>query len=160
MLTTIKLTQETKKILKTRTGYRCMQQVSAEDGYYKPLEVFNNEIIELGNSDILETIKSLYNEDRHTPDDVDAFCKFMLKTDDYSVIWLASDPLDALECYSDYHKHFKSLKNAVDEDGEPIPVNKYILPRKHVLLSDLGFDGALFAYSNEIGNDLQVTQIN
>lgn len=36
MLTTIKLSQETKKILKTRTGYRCMQQVSVEDGYYKP----------------------------------------------------------------------------------------------------------------------------
>lgn len=154
------LSKEAEQVLETGIGYRCLDQATSDFGEYKPMDVFDDEINNLGNEDIPDTIENLYHNKLIKPKDIDIFCKFILKSDYYNVIWLTSDPLDAVEYYSDGYKRFDNLSSAIHNDGTSIPVNKYILPKKRLLLSDLGNEGQLFAYAENSDNKMYVESIN
>lgn len=152
-----KLSKPAQKLVKTNTGYRCLDQVN--DEYHKPVDVFDFEINELGNSDISDTIKDLYGIDTNNETkQIDQFVKRILNTDFYHIRWLASDPLDAVEYYSDFHQRFNTLDDAKHDDGSPIPVRKYVLPADYIILSDIGSDGQLIAWPD--GEYLLTKKIN
>lgn len=152
-----KLSEPAQKLVKTNTGYRCLDQV--DDEYHKPVDVFDFEINELGNSDISDTIKNLYGIDTNNETkQIDQFVKRILNTDFYHIRWLASDPLDAVEYYSDFHQRFNTLDDAKHDDGSPIPVRKYVLPADYIILSDIGSDGQLIAWPD--GEYLLTKKIN
>lgn len=143
-----KLTPEAKKIIQTGIGYRCTEQ---ESEYHKPIDVLDYEINELYNDDIPDTIQNLYNYKTTNIHDLSNFINNQLNTEQFELIWLASDPLDCIEFYSDHHKRYRSLAQAVHKDGTPIPVTEYLLPVDETLLiSDCGIDGQLFAYPADL----------
>lgn len=143
----MKLTASAKKIIETGIGYRCEEQST---GYHEPLDILDYEINELGNNDILDTMDDLYNLDTDDIAEIDHFIKSAVK-DDYDLIWLAADPLDTIEFYSDGHQQIASVKDAKHSDGTPIEITRYLLPTQNILLiSDCGVDGQLFAYPSEL----------
>lgn len=142
------LTPAAQKILLTGLGYRCLEQVG---DYHEPTEVLNYEINELANDDIPDTIKQLYHYDYQTVEQLVDFINDQLGTQQFELIWLASDPLDCIEFYSDYHQRYQTLAAAKHDDGTPIPVAEYLLPVDETLLiSDCGIDGQLFAYPADL----------
>ena len=142
------LTPAAKKILTTGLGYRCLEQVS---DYHEPAEVLDYEINELANDDIPDTVKQLYHYDYQTVEQLVDFINDQLDTQQFELIWLASDPLDCIEFYSDHHQRYQTLAAAKHDDGTPIPVTGYLLPIDETLLiSDCGIDGQLFAYPADL----------
>lgn len=142
------LTPAAQKILLTGLGYRCLEQTS---GYHEPADVLNYEINELDNDDIPATVKALYNYDYHNVKQLMQFINDQLETDQFELIWLAADPLDSIEFYSDQHQRYSSLRQAKHLDGTAIPVAEYLLPIDETLLiSDCGVDGQLFAYPADL----------
>lgn len=142
------LTTEAQKILLTGLGYRCLEQAS---GYHEPADVLNYEINELANDDIPTTVKALYNYDYHNVAQLIQFINDQLATNQFELIWLAADPLDSIEFYSDHHQRYQTLAAAKHDDGTPIPVSEFLLPVDQVLLiSDCGVDGQLFAYPGDL----------
>lgn len=151
------LTESAQKMVKTNTGYRCLDQIDGEN--HTPVEVFDFEINDLENDDIPDTIEDLYGvKTKGDPEEIDKFVKKALDTDFYHICWLASDPLDAVEYYSDFHKRFNTLEDAVHDDGTPISVRKYTLPEHYIILSDVDTDGQLIAWSD--GEYLVSKEIN
>lgn len=142
------LTSAAKKILTTGLGYRCLEQVS---DYHEPAEVLDYEINELANDDIPDTVKKLYHYDYQTAEQLVDFINDQLGTKQFELLWLAADPLDCIEFYSDYHQRYQTLTEAKHADGTPIPVSEFLLPVNQVLLiSDCGVDGQLFAYPADL----------
>ena len=142
------LTPAAQKILLTGLGYRCLEQAS---GYHEPADVLNYEINELANDDIPDTVKQLYHYDYQTVEQLVDFINDQLDTQQFELIWLASDPLDCIEFYSDHHQRYQTLAAAKHDDGTPIPVAEYLLPIDETLLiSDCGVDGQLFAYPADL----------
>ena len=145
-LDSTKLTKHAKKIIDKKFGYRCEEQST---GWHAPYDILDFEINELGNDDIITTMKRLYDYDFTNVDDLDAKLKEYFQSG-YQLLWLADDPLTTVEEYSDGHQRVKSLKEAKHEDGSPIVVRAYYLPTDFLVLSDIDADGQLFAFSDEV----------
>ena len=144
------LSAEARKVITTHTGFRCEECTDYD--YHEPLEVLNYEVNELGNNDIPDTIDYLYNQHLDSVNEIDAFIKRQFRTDNYELIWVASDPVDAIEFYGEDHKRYSNLASAIDGDGL-IPVTKYSWQNNVLLISDCGIDGQLLAYVNGLQSE-------
>lgn len=151
-----KLSEANNKLVTTGCGFRTDE--CSDNNYHTPIEILDFEINELYNDDIPDTLKKLYSFNAKNITEIDKFIKNQLKSD-YELIWLASDPLDAIEFYSSNHKRYPDLESAIHKStGEPIPVTKYFLSRDYLIVSDVGVDGLLIAYPAEI--ELRSREIN
>ena len=136
------LSEFAQKMLATHMGYRTENQSDHEE--HIGAEVIKFEINELGNQDIIDTCNLLYNLHVKTAQDLIQVLNNKLGKD-FNILWLASDPFDCLEFYSDNHKHYHNLADAKDEDGQAIDLTEYTVPDNAILISDIGPDGQLFA---------------
>lgn len=144
------LSVEAKILITSRKGYRCLECV--DDNGRTPVEIMDYEINELYNNDIPDTLTTLYGHQSINVKEVDYWIKKELHTHNYSLLWLTSDPLDAIEYYSGSHKRFANLKEAINKDRQPIPVNAYKWTKNNrvLLISDCASDGQLIAYTGTL----------
>lgn len=151
-----KLSEANTKLIATGCGFRTDE--CSDDTYHTPTEILDFEINELYNDDIPDTLKKLYNFNVKNITEIDNFIKKQLRSN-YELIWLVSDPLDAIELYSSNHKRYSNLESAIHKSTkEPIPVTKYLLPQKYLIISDIGIDGILIAYP--VDTKLRSREIN
>lgn len=161
MLTTVNqlksndLTQFAQKMLATHMGYRTENQSDHEE--HTGAEVIDFEINELGNQDIIDTCNLLYSLNAKTAEDVIKALNDKLGKN-FNVLWLASDPFDCLEFYTDGHKHYHHLSDAKDEDGNQIDLTEYTVPQDAILISDIGSDGQLMAVPENFEWEQRVIQ--
>lgn len=136
---------ELKHILLHRSGYRTDDESELTDtigNYPKNTDILNQEIIDLENNDILDTLYDLHNYDAlidnkepstATIKNIDGFIKKQLNTDKYHLVWLCDTA------------HNASRYSNTDGDTESV----YCVNLKHhnlIPISDLGPEGALIAY--------------
>lgn len=141
------LSPEAQKLIKNKIGYRCLEQVSGE--YHSVKEILDYEINVLYNDSIPETMKKLYNYSMKNIDDLDSFIKKQPNVPyNYQLLWVTSNPLDAIYFYGNGHHQFKELSKAKHSDGTPIPVNSYLLSMPFMIIDDNGVDGQLIACSD------------
>lgn len=144
ILNQTQMSVELKHILSRRGGYRTDDQSELADtigNYPTNTEILSQEIIDLENTDILDTLADLYNfkilnNEEASENDlklIDQFIKQKLKAENYHLIWLCDTAHNASR-YSD-----------IDGDTESV----YCVNLKHhnlMPVSDLGPEGALIAY--------------
>lgn len=125
---------ELRNFMKNKIGYRsddyseCAWDVIGP----KPIEILTQEISDIGNKDIQDTIKLLYGVTTSKPDEVDQFVQKQLGSKNYKLIWL-TDTKENDQQYADDPDSIYS----VDLHG------KELLP-----ISDLAAEGFLIAYKN------------
>lgn len=136
---------ELKHILLHRCGYRTDDQSELADtigNYPTNIEILNQEIIDLENTDILDTLADLYNfkilnNEEASENDlklIDQFIKQKLNTKHYHLIWLCDTARNASR-YS-------------NTDGDTESVYCVNLKQRSLMpISDLGPEGALIAYN-------------
>lgn len=144
------LSEEAKTLITNCGGYRCLECV--DETSYTPTAIMDYEINELYNNDIPDTLTVLYGHQSINVKEIDLWIKKELHTNSYNLIWLTSDPLDAIEYYSNAHKRFANLKGAINKNGQPIPVNEYKWTKNNrvLLISDCASDGQLIAYTGTL----------
>lgn len=149
-----KLTNQARQLLSQGYGFRTDEE-SVDDGY-KPDEIINYEINELGNTDIPDTLNQLYNTD-FKPDKndiynitpIDNFIRKQLglkSHDYYQLIWLASSWHACYELYAPGHITPKTPHDIPECLDAPPSIDKYFIKKSAMLVSDLGYDGQLFAF--------------
>lgn len=136
---------ELKHILLHRSGYRTDDESELAEtigNYPKNTDILNQEIIDLENNDILDTLYDLYNYDALANDkepstatikNIDGFIKKQLNTDKYHLVWLCDTARNA------------SRYSNIDGDLESV----YLVDLKQrdlMPISDLGPEGVLIAY--------------
>lgn len=135
---------ELKHILLHRAGYRTDDESELADtigNYPKNIEILSQEIIDLENTDILDTLADLYNfkilnnEEANENDIelIDQFIKQKLNAKHYHLIWLCDTA------------HNASWYSNTEGDTESV----YCVNLKHhnlMPISDLGPEGVLIAY--------------
>lgn len=135
---------ELKHILLRRAGYRTDDQSELADNignYPTNIAILNQEIIDLENTDIIDTLANLYNfkilnnkkVDEADLKLIDQFIKQKLNAKQYHLIWLCDTAYNASR-YSNIDGNLKSVY-WVD-----------LKPNKLMPISDLGPEGALIAY--------------
>lgn len=152
----MELSQSAQQVIKTHVGYRCVENVTTD--YHKPLDILDFEINELYNDDILDFLENHYNIIVKNIYSINKFIKNQLGN--YDLIWVTANPLKAIEFYSNGHHKFTDVKLAKHSNGDIIPVEKYQLPDKIMILSDLGEEGQLIAYPTNENNELKVKKLN
>lgn len=136
---------ELKHILLRRAGYRTDDQselAGTIGNYPTNIAILNQEIIDLENTDIIDTLANLYNfkilnnkeADENDLKLIDQFIKQKLNAKHYHLIWLC-DTADNASRYSDIDGSLKSVY-LVD-----------LKPNKLMPISDLGPESALIAYN-------------
>lgn len=144
ILNQTQMSVELKHILSRRSGYRTDDQSELADtigNYPTNIEILSQEIIDLENTDILDTLADLYNfkilnNEEASENDlklIDQFIKQKLKAENYHLIWLCDTA------------HNASRYSNIDGDTESV----YCVNLKHhnlMPVSDLGPEGALIAY--------------
>ena len=119
-------------ILKTRCGYRSDDQSELAGLTHQPLpiQIIDHELNELGNTDIPDTLKLIYNRTVNTPHDMNKLIKYLLNinTDYYYLLWLCASPNDAKD-YAD----------------KPSSVYDVRIPDDAIIISDLDLGGVLIA---------------
>lgn len=135
---------ELKHILLHRSGYRTDDQSELADtigNYPTNIEILSQEIIDLENTDILDTLANLYNckilNHKEADEDdlklIDQFIKQKLNTKHYHLIWLCDTA------------HNASRYSNIDGNTESVYcVN--LKQRNLMPISDLGPEGVLIAY--------------
>ena len=125
---------ELRNFIKNKIGYRsddyseCAWDIVGP----KPIEILTQEISDMDNKDISDTIKLLYGVTVSKPDEVDQFVQKQLGTKNYKLIWL-TDTKENDQRYTD----------------DPDSIYSVDLRAKELLhISDLAADGFLFAYKN------------
>lgn len=144
ILNQTQMSVELKHILSRRSGYRTDDQSELADtigNYPTNIEILSQEIIDLENTDILDTLADLYNfkilnNEEASENDlklIDQFIKQKLKAENYHLIWLCDTA------------HNASRYSNIDGDTESV----YCVNLKHhnlMPVSDLGPEGELIAY--------------
>lgn len=119
-------------ILKTRCGYRSDDQSELAGLTHQPLpiQIIDHEFNELGNTDIPDTLKLIYNRTVNTPHDMNKLIKHLLdiNTDYYYLLWLCASP-----------------NNAKDYTDKPSSVYDVRIPDNAIIISDLDLGGVLIA---------------
>lgn len=129
-----KASAELRNFMKNRIGYRsddysdCAWNIIGP----KPIEILTQEISDMGNKDILYTIKLLYDVEVSKPNEVDQFVQKQLNTKNYKLIWL-----------TDTKEHDQQYTDDSDSIYSVDLRNKELLP-----ISDLAAEGFLSAYKN------------
>lgn len=135
---------ELKHILLYRAGYRTDDQSELADtigNYPTNIEILSQEIIDLENTDIIDTLYNLYNfrilnnkkADKDAIKSIDQFIKQKLNTKHYHLIWLCDTAYNASR-YSNIDGNTKSVYCINLKQRNLMPI------------SDLGPEGALIAY--------------
>lgn len=125
---------ELRSFMKNKVGYRsddyseCAWDVIGP----KPIEILTQEISDMGNKDIFDTIKMLYGVTVSKPDEVDQFVQKQLGSKNYKLIWLT----DTKENDQRYADDPDSIYSVDLRDKELLPI------------SDLAAEGFLIAYKN------------
>lgn len=135
---------ELKHILQRRSGYRTDDQselAGTIGNYPTNIAILNQEIIDLENTDIIDTLANLYNfkilNNKEADEDdlklIDQFIKQKLNTKHYHLIWLCDTARNA------------SWYSNIDGDTESVYC---VNLKQHNLMpiSDLGPEGVLIAY--------------
>lgn len=136
---------EAKQILKSKIGYRCLDQTDGE--YHCPKDVILFETNELGNTDIGDTMLNFYDfkfdEKLHgTENNSNITAEMVQKLVDYlkihvgpdfDLIWITATKKAALENYGD------TGQGNLEEWNFGADPN-------FMIVSDLGYDGQLIAY--------------
>lgn len=135
---------ELKHILLRHAGYRTEDQSELADtisNYPTNIDILNQEIIDLENTDIIDTLDNLYNfkilnNKKADEDDlklIDQFIKQKLNAKHYHLIWLCDTAYNA------------SRYSNIDGDTESVYC---VNLKQHNLMpiSDLGPEGAFIAY--------------
>lgn len=136
---------ELKHILLHCSGYRTDDESELAEtigNYPNNIDILRQEIIDLENTDILDTLDSLYNfkmlnnqeADEADIESIDQFIKQKLNAEHYHLIWLCDTARNA------------SWYSNTDGDTESI----YCVNLKHhnlMPISDLGPEGVLIAYN-------------
>lgn len=129
-----KASAELRNFMKNRIGYRsddyseCAWDVIAP----KPIEILTQEISDMGNEDIPDTIELLYGVTISKPNEVDQFVQKQLETKNYKLIWL-TDTKEHDQQYADDPDNIYSIDL---RDKELLPI------------SDLAVEGFLIAYKD------------
>ena len=135
---------ELKHILLHRSGYRTDDQSELADtigNYPTNIEILSQEIIDLENTDILDTLDNLYNckilnhkeADEDDIELIDQFIKQKLNAKHYHLIWLCDTAYNASR-YSNIDGNTKSVYCVNLKQRNLMPI------------SDLGPEGVLIAY--------------
>lgn len=136
---------ELKHILLRRSGYRTDDKSELADTInhqLKSTNILSQEILDLENTDIIDTLSALYDFDALTDDKettentvsaIDDFIKKSLNTNTYRLIWLC-DTANNASRYSNTDGNLDSVY--------VVDLKKYDL----MPVSDLGPEGALIAY--------------
>lgn len=125
---------ELRSFMKNKVGYRsddyseCAWDVIGP----KPIEILTQEISDMDNKDIFDTIKLLYGITVSKPDEVDQFVQKRLETKNYKLIWL-TDTKENDQQYADDPDNIYSVDL---RDKELLPI------------SDLAAEGFLIAYKD------------
>lgn len=129
-----KTSAELCNFMKNRIGYRsddyseCAWDVIGP----KPIEILTQEISDMGNEDIPDTIELLYGVTISKPNEVDQFVQKQLETKNYKLIWL-TDTKEHDQQYADDPDNIYSVDL---RDKELLPI------------SDLAVEGFLIAYKD------------
>lgn len=149
------LSKETQIIIMENKGYR--SEIPYGSGVRNLKELIAFEISELGNSDIVLFFNEVYKlnldseYDENSNKELDLMIqenysyytekiinfitkKFNCKSSNLNAVWLATK-----EAVSEFYCKGYSDKN----------IDEYILPSKYLIISDLGFDGTLIAYTEQ-----------
>ena len=139
------MSQQLKHILLRRSGYRTdngSEIAGMVNHRPSPVQILNQEILDLENTDIIDTLSALYDFDALTDDKettentvsaIDDFIKKSLNTNTYRLIWLC-DTANNASRYSNTDGNLDSVY--------VVDLKKYDL----MPVSDLGPEGALIAY--------------
>lgn len=119
----MELSNTANSLIQEKIGYR-NERLSS--GVYTIKEIFEYETKELGNEDIYNTCKKLYGT------------KDALK--------IIEDTFGRLNVYGVWFAKKEDILENYAEDGET-EVTSYRVPENHLLLSDLGDEGVLFAFA-------------
>ena len=125
---------ELRSFMKNKVGYRsddyseCAWDIVGP----KPIEILTQEIADMGNKDIQDTIKLLYSVTVSKPDEVDQFVQKRLETKNYKLIWLTDTKANDQR----YTDDPDSIYSVDLRDKELLPI------------SDLAAEGFLIAYKN------------
>lgn len=139
----MELSQNAQAILKNGIGYRSDDTSEVGGALLNPMLVFDQEIVELRNEDILDCANDYHHWNvaktaEEYEDDPDAFVRIdqaisnTLDSSDYQVIWLCDTP-----------------KNAKRYADSPDDIYDFELPKKCLILSDLADEGALIAFIDD-----------
>ena len=128
------LSKQALTILKNKKGYRSDDRsvFSMSDSFPEPIKTIAYEVNALGNTDIPDTIETLYGEIVTKPKEIDQFIQNKLNTNDYHLVWLTATKNEA-DQYAD-------STNSIYE------VN---LPDDSMIVSDIGINGVLIASSTD-----------
>lgn len=150
------ISKQAQQILNSKIGYRCLDQT--DDDYHYPKEIINFEMNELGNTDIGDTMLKFYgfkfdNQLHGTCANpgVDSMmiqklsnwlCKHS-KSGDFELVWVTATKKQALDSYSDQDdmlsKNEAGRLEKWDFSHDP----------DFKIISDLGAEGQLIAYTDE-----------
>ena len=144
ILNQTQMSVELKHILLHRSGYRTDDQSELADtigNYPTNIEILSQEIIDLENTDIIDTLYNLYNckilNHKEADEDdlklIDQFIKQKLNTKHYHLIWLCDTAYNASR-YSNIDGNTKSVYCVNLKQRNLMPI------------SDLGPEGVLIAY--------------
>lgn len=122
------ISETAKELLERRIGYR---NDGLSTGIYKIKDIIDFETFELGNEDIYDTCEEVWN----TRDPLSVIHKFYGHIDVYGM-WFGRR---------------EDILNNYAEDGET-EVSRYSIPKKAIILSDLGEEGVLFAFEEHPDN--------
>lgn len=129
-----KASAELRNFMKNKVGYRsddyseCAWDIIGPT----PIEILTQEISDMDNEDIPDTIKLLYGLAISKPNEVDQFVQKQLGTKNYKLIWLT----DTKEHDQQYADDPDSIYSVDLRDKELLPI------------SDLAVEGFLIAYKN------------
>lgn len=139
------ISSDLKHILLRRSGYRTDDESELADiinHQPKSINILSQEILDLENTDIIDTLAALYDFDAlidneeandNTVKAIDDFIKKSLNADTYHLIWLCDTAREA-SCYS-------------NTDGDLTSVYLVDLKKYNLMpVSDLGPEGVLIAY--------------
>lgn len=147
-----KLTPQARQVLAQGYGYRCPEL--SDQSYHTNQDILKFEIDCLYSDTIPDTLQRLYGVTPKNVAEIDRFISQKMHElsgpiyFDYGLIWVTSDPYDAMEFYGSSHKRYVDIKHAKHHDGTPVELYQVLLPMPRLLVADDGAKGQLFAYSD------------
>jgi len=144
------MTEELKKLIKTRIGYR-NENVSHSGKMLPAKKILQYEYEELGNEDILDTLYSQEFIDEPTYEKAILFIDELNKIYEKELygLWLCSSIKDVKENYPDNYEDYTISEVAV-----------YKIPKEYVVLSDLGSQGILILSDKDSFNNGYIKSID
>lgn len=131
-------TQESIELMLNRRGYRCDDLSEVGSFNLNPKDIFDQEINEFGNDDIMLTMHNLYGtHENFSIDEIDNYIKATLNTDKYYLIWLTSNKKDDID-YTEANNEQDALNHIYSVEFD----------RSFMPISDLGPEGMLIAYTD------------